>query len=85
MRYLIYIFSGIGFSFTIALVVGLILDFRGFDRTKGGYDPPYADFTGSPVDWDKMDITETGLVKRGYVVNVQSIGNIKGLLGDRVK
>ena len=75
MRYLIYTFAGLGFVFTTLLLVGLILDFRDFDRTEGGYDPPYTDFTGPPVDWDGMDISKTGLVKRGYILNVHINGN----------
>ena len=70
MRYVVYTFAGFGFVLTTLLLVGVVLDVRDFDRTEGGYDPPYTDFTGSPVDWDSMDLRKTGLVKRGYVVNV---------------
>ncbi|MES9859853.1 MAG: hypothetical protein ABW157_21905 [Candidatus Thiodiazotropha sp. LLP2] len=50
--------------------MGLYLDIKDFDRTKGGYEPPYTGVTGEPVDWDSMDLTSKGLVKRGHVVNV---------------
>ena len=79
MRYSINVLAGIGFVFTTMLVVGLILDFRDVDRTEGGYDPPYTDFTGPTVDWDSMDLTKTGLVKRGYVVNLH-INGTTGML-----
>ena len=51
-------------------MVGLYLDIKDFDQTKGGYEPPYTGVTGAPVDWHSMDLTATGLVKRGHVVNV---------------
>ena len=39
------------------------------DHTKGGYELPYVGVTGDPIDWDSMDLTSTGLVRRGYVLN----------------
>lgn len=54
----------------ILLLIGLVLDFRSFDGTQGGYEPPYTDYTGTPVDWSRTDLTESGMVYRGYVVNV---------------
>jgi hypothetical protein len=64
------IFALIGLILTILIIIGLIFDIRNFDRTKGGYNPPYKDVTGEPVDWDSMDLTSTGLAKRGFVVNI---------------
>lgn len=52
------------------LTTSIVLDYQEFDPTKGGYEPPYDDFTGEPIDWSKADLTATGLAKRGRVVNV---------------
>lgn len=54
----------------ILLGVGLALDVRNFDPTSGGYEPPYRDFTGTPIDWSQADQTRVGMASRGYVVNV---------------
>jgi hypothetical protein len=64
------VFAFIGVLSVFIFVVGLFLDVKSFDRTTGGYEPPYEGVTGEPVDWASMDLTSTGLVKRGYVVNV---------------
>ena len=60
----------LGFILSALIITGLVLDITDFDRSKGGYTAPYDGVTGEPVDWESMDITPTGLVKRGYVVNV---------------
>ena len=70
MTIIIKIFALLGLLLTILIFTGLVLDIKNFDRTKGGYNPPYEGVTGGPVDWDSMDLTSTGLVKRGHVVNV---------------
>ncbi|MDQ7728535.1 hypothetical protein [Halomonas sp. SpR8] len=46
------------------------MDFRSFDQTQGGYEPPYTDVTGQPIHWEKLDTTKTGMVHRGHVVDV---------------
>ena len=51
-------------------LVGLVLDIHNFDRTRGGYEPPYSGYTGRPIDWSLLDTSGTGLVRRGRVVNV---------------
>jgi hypothetical protein len=66
----IKLFALIGLVTVTFFVVGLYLDVKDFDRTKGGYEAPYEGVTGEPVDWDSMDLTSTGLAKRGHVVNV---------------
>lgn len=45
------------------------MDISEFDNTSGGYEPPYEDFTGEPLNFDEMDISATGFVGRGYVIN----------------
>jgi len=53
----------------ILLCTALYLDIKAMDKTDGGYQPPYTDVTGEIIDWDSMDLTATGLVRRGHVIN----------------
>tara|TARA_R110000850_G_scaffold104660_1_gene215219 strand:+ start:40 stop:408 length:369 start_codon:yes stop_codon:yes gene_type:complete len=64
------VFALIGFISVLLLCIGFIMDFRSFDQTQGGYEPPYTDFTGQPIRWQELDTTTTGMVHRGYVVDV---------------
>jgi hypothetical protein len=52
------------------LVGGVIADGLSFDRTSGGYEPPYTDYTGEPIDWEAAHVTEEGFFKDGYVVDL---------------
>lgn len=63
-------FAAIGLGATILLAAGLALDVMAFDTTAGGYEPPYTDYTGTPIDWSAMDVTPTGMASRGHFVNV---------------
>lgn len=74
MRYVMNTFSMLGIIFSTLFLIGLILDVGEFDTTSGGYEPPYTDYTGEPVDWDSLDVTSTGLVNRGYIVNTHVNG-----------
>lgn len=69
MSLLLRIFSVIGFSSVLFLSVALYFDIQEMDKTEGGYEPPYELVTGKTLDWDSMDLTSTGLVRRGYVLN----------------
>lgn len=44
------VFAGLGFATMVLLAVGIVADYRGFDRTRGGYEPPYTGCTGEPID-----------------------------------
>ena len=70
MSITIKVFAVIGFTFLLTIMFGIFLDIADFDKTKGGYEPPYIGVTGEPVDWDNMDLTSIGLAKRGHVINV---------------
>lgn len=70
MKYIILAFAIIGIITVTYGIIGLYLDISTFDKTKGGYEYPYENWTGKPVDWDRMDTTKTGLVKRGHVIDV---------------
>ncbi len=74
MIYIQHLFTVLGLVFVALLGVGLYLDVADFDKTRGGYEAPYEGVTGEPVDWSTLDRTTTGLVKRGYIVNVHVHG-----------
>jgi hypothetical protein len=63
--------TAIGVALFVVLIIGFVQDVRSFDRTSGGYEPPYADYTGNPIDWATLEITSEGMVNRGYIVNVR--------------
>lgn len=69
MKLLVRALALFGAVALLALVVGAALDLRAFDRTSGGYEPPYTGVTGEPIDWDQADLTTTGLARRGRVIN----------------
>lgn len=60
----------LGLVLTTILSTGLILDLSGFDRTRGGYAPPYEGWTGEPIDWSATDVTGEGMARRGYVTTL---------------
>lgn len=63
-------FAAVGFAATVLFAAGLVSDLRAFDRTRGGYQPPYTDYTGTPTDWTLADTSRAGMAYRGRVVNV---------------
>ncbi len=63
-------FAVIGAAAVTFLAIGFVQDVRAFDRTSGGYEPPYTSYVGEPIDWEELDITRTGMASRGKVVNV---------------
>ncbi|MFY0654638.1 MAG: hypothetical protein JXQ96_21570 [Cyclobacteriaceae bacterium] len=63
-------FAIIGLIAVVYIAIGTSIDILSFDQTKGGYQYPYKGWTGKPVDWNSMDKTSEGLVKRGYVIDV---------------
>ena len=69
-RVFIYAFAVLGFAITVLLIGGSVADIRGFDRTSGGYEPPYTNFTGEPMDWSLTYDTDEGMLGDGYVIDV---------------
>lgn len=71
------------------IVVGLgaiaAHDILGVDPTSGGYDPPYDDFAGEPIDWSAHTQTETGFRDNGGILLDTSLdcttGQIRGHVG----
>lgn len=69
-RYVERSFAVLGAALAALIVAGLVLDVQALDQTRGGYEPPYTDYTGMPIDWDALDVTATGMAYRGRVVNI---------------
>jgi hypothetical protein len=60
-----------GILLLVGIAAGLVADVRAFDQTRGGYEPPYADYTGEPIDWSNVETTPSGMRRAGYVVDVE--------------
>lgn len=69
-RVCVYVFAAFGLAIAVLLVGGSVADFRNFDRTSGGYEPPYTDFTGEPIDWNSTYTTSAGMFGDGYVIDI---------------
>ena len=63
-------FAGLGFVLVVLLAGGLVADALSFDRTSGGYEPPYTGYTGEPIDWEAGHVTKEGFFKDGYVLDL---------------
>ena len=63
------IFSVVGLFVVFGLILGLIADIRSVDKTSGGYDYPFPDWSGETIDFSSMYQTDHGLYQRGYVVD----------------
>lgn len=63
-------FAVAGVLLVTLLAIGTFLDVQAFDRTRGGHAPPYNDYNGTPIDWNELDITRTGMAYRGHVVDI---------------
>lgn len=71
VRYaLVKVLAMVGLLTVLLVVGGVWLDYRTFDSTKGGYSPPYQNYTGHPIDWELLDTTSEGMVYRGFVLDV---------------
>ena len=62
--------AALGFVLTALILGGLVADGLSFDRTSGGYEPPYTGYTGEPIDWEATHVTEEGFFKDGYVLDL---------------
>lgn len=63
------LFLFIGVLSVVFLSIALYLDIQEMDKTDGGYESPYEGVTGETINWESMDLTATGLVRRGKVLN----------------
>ena len=69
-RLAVGVLAVLGFVLTALVLGGLVADGLSFDRTSGGYEPPYTDYTGEPIDWEATHVTEEGFFKDGYVLDL---------------
>ena len=60
-------FAALGVVLSGALIAGFMTDVRNIDHTSGGYEAPYTDWTGTPIDWSAGSVSATGIRGRGYV------------------
>ena len=61
--------AGAVVALLLVVGVGVYLDYRSFDETSGGYDPPYSDWTGTTIDWTAAERTGDGFRQNGRVIN----------------
>ncbi|NJN31026.1 MAG: hypothetical protein HC824_11785 [Synechococcales cyanobacterium RM1_1_8] len=64
------LFASLGCLSSGLFLTGLAIDTGNFDNTRGGYEPPYTGWAGTPIDWTTVDTTPTGMARRGYVTNL---------------
>lgn len=62
-------FMVIGVVSFFLIVIGLYLDISRFDETSGGYEPPYENYTGEPIDFAALDQSNEGIIGRGYIMD----------------
>lgn len=70
-RWTTLLLAVIGALAIVITAVGATLDFREFDQTSGGYDPPYEGWTGTPIDWSEGAVSSTGFVRVGRVLHTE--------------
>jgi hypothetical protein len=75
-----YILSTVGLITILMLGIGLIKDIRNADNTQGGYDYPFAGWSGKTIDFSAMYQTKDGLFKSGYVID-QFFNCTTGMIG----
>lgn len=59
----------IGLALPAYLIGAAALDIAGTDQTRGGYEAPYTDFTGTPIQADQVALQDDTLVIRGRVLD----------------
>jgi hypothetical protein len=62
-------FAAFGAVAAILRVAGFVQDVRSFDGTSGGYEPPYTDVVGDPIDWREAQTTDSGMLRPGRVLD----------------
>ena len=45
-KIILFIFAALGLVLTLLIIIGAAIDIATFDRTRGGYEPPYTGYTG---------------------------------------
>lgn len=62
--------AALGLVAILGTTTGVVIDLQDFDRTSGGYDPPYTGWTGTPIDWEAGAVTSTGFYNLGHILDV---------------
>ncbi len=70
LRVLIGFFAFVGAVALVYIVVGLAADINAFDETTGGYEYPYAGWTGTPINYSEMYTTSEGMYSRGNIIEL---------------
>ena len=65
----IRILATVGTAAVVITAVGAGIDISRFDETQGGYEPPYENYTGTPIDWSQGAITRTGYLRPGIILD----------------
>jgi hypothetical protein len=63
------LFALIGLALVVAIVGVGVNDILSTDRTRGGYEPPYTGYTGTPIQADEVALVGETIVIRGNVVD----------------
>lgn len=63
------LFALIGLALVVAIVGVGVNDILSTDRTRGGYEPPYTGYTGTPIQADEVALEGDTIVIRGAVVD----------------
>ena len=60
----------IGALALVYFATGVAADVATFDETSGGYEYPYAGWTGTPIDYSQAYTTSDGLLQPGRIIDL---------------
>ena len=66
-----------------AFAGALAVDVSNVDNTRGGYEPPYEGWTGTPIDWSAGEATDEGFARKGLVLETRvncATGMLSGVI-----
>lgn len=64
----------------VALGAVLVRDVTRIDPTSGGYEAPYTDVRGEPIDWLSSEVTDTGFRDTGGILLDTSLDCTTGMI-----
>jgi hypothetical protein len=68
-RSLLISLAVVGIVFLSYLIGAAAIDITSTDQTRGGYEPPYTEFTGTPIQADQVALEGDQLIIRGRVLD----------------
>jgi hypothetical protein len=68
-RSIVRLFAGIGLLLLAYLIGAAFVDISTTDQTRGGYEPPYTGYTGTPISAEQVALEGDTLVIRGRVLD----------------